>query len=52
MKYKKGDRVYIGKESTVPFTVIETKDYLVRIREEGTDYTPTWLDVSLIRGKK
>lgn len=49
---KVGDIVYIGRESQVPFRVTETKDYLVRIHEEGTNYHDSWLDVALVRKKK
>ncbi len=52
MKYKVGDRVYVGRHSEVPWIVEDVKEYLVQLREEGTDYSPAWIDVDLIRGKK
>jgi len=49
-KIKVGDIVYVGRESEVPFTVIDTNGYLVQLQEDG--YSPSWLDVSLVRTKK
>lgn len=52
MKYVVGDTVHIGRESEVEWTVVETKPFLVRLQEKGTNYQANWIDVSLVRGKK
>ncbi len=52
MKFKTGDIVHVGTDSKVEWKIVETKDYLVRLQENDTDYAPHWLDVSLVRGKK
>ena len=48
-----GKTVYIGTDSQVPFEIVGIKQpYLVRIKEKGTNYQPSWIDVSLTRLKK
>lgn len=51
MKIKVGDTVYMGRESTVPFTVTALDgQYLIQVKDG--DYSPSWIDIALVRTKK
>ena len=49
MKVKTGDIVVMNSlKDTTKWEVLETKEFLAKIRECGTDYKPQVIDVSMI----